>query len=77
MLECAFHVLPDYNEDDALCPMDLNKMLEALTGSKMSKESRDKIIDHVGTMSCIAIELHCNTCQCCMHCADNVRAGCE
>lgn len=37
----------DFNEDDALCSADLSKVLDYLTGGKLSEESKEHIIERV------------------------------
>ena len=41
------YLYSDFNDDDAICVEDLNKMMDLLTGGKLSQTLKDKVIDHV------------------------------
>ena len=37
----------DHNDDNLICPSDLNMILDSLTGGLLKQETKDKVIEHV------------------------------
>ena len=37
----------DFNDDDAICSKDLNKVMDMLTGGRISQTVKDKVVEHV------------------------------